>query len=175
MVCAVLLHLVHYMDFKETLISSHLLWDWEAHWYCVYATLLLSDRECVLQGVKNVKMWSKTTTTSSLSSKVLSRRGMGLGMTQKLSFISLLSTFSTPAFAQIQVHLPSSPYLFYKQPAGRIGNHYHSLMTISSSLSASAGGSLVVLLSPTPGCALTVPEELLMGLCCEPDWRTGLG
>lgn len=84
MVCADLMHFIHYTDFKETLISSQFPWDWEAHWQCVYATLSLSDRECVLQGVKNVKMWSKTTTTSSLSSKVHSRCGIGLGMRQNL-------------------------------------------------------------------------------------------
>lgn len=155
MVCAVLMHFIPYTDFKETQISSQLPWDWEAHWQCVYATLSLSDRECVLQGVKNVKMWSKTTTTSSLSSKVHSRCGIGLGMRWKLSFISLLSTFSTPAFVQIQVNLPSSPYLFYKQPAGRKGNHCHSVMTISSS--ASAGSSLSVLLS--------LPHQAVPWLC----------
>lgn len=166
MVFAVLMHFSHYTDFKETLISSHLPWDWETHWQCVYATLLLSNRECVLQGVKNVKMWSKTTTTSSLSSQVHLRCGIGLGMRQKLSVISLLSAFSTPASVQIQVNLPSSLYLFYKQPAGRKGNHCHSLMTISSS--ARAGSSLAVLLFP--------PDQAVpMGLCCEPDWRAGLG
>lgn len=120
----------------------------------------------VLQGVKNVKMWSKTTTTSSFSSQVHLRCGIGLGMRQKLSVISLLSAFSTPASVQIQVNLPSSLYLSYKQPAGRKGNHCHSLMTISSS--ARAGSSLAVLLFP--------PDQAVpMGLCCEPDWRAGLG
>lgn len=61
MACIVVMHLVH---LKETLTSSHLPQDQEACWYHTYAflclaqhTLLLGERECVLQGVKNVKMW----------------------------------------------------------------------------------------------------------------------
>lgn len=76
-------------------------------------------------------------------------------MRQELSVISLLSTFSPPAFVQIQVNLPSSLYLFYKQPAGRKANHCRSLMTISSG--ASVGSSLVVLLS--------TPHQTVPWLC----------
>lgn len=55
MACIVLMHLIHNTDLEETLISSHLPQDQKACWHI----LLLGEREFVLQGVENVKMWLK--------------------------------------------------------------------------------------------------------------------
>lgn len=58
----VLMHSVHCADLKETLVSSHLPQEQEPAdniyvFLCLAQhTLLLGERECVLQGVKSVKM-----------------------------------------------------------------------------------------------------------------------